>query len=221
MKKVNINLILYILLFVFGGFLIFMACRQSNQSILASSLPLNFTGEYSNDGEEWHSLNKDTKLSAYDGNLILRGRFDMELPEGAIILFYLDHIGMSISVNGEDAFEFSNERFPEMCGRFWTSWDMPALAEDDVIEIRLTCAHKYGSSDAYNEFLDSIFMSNEAILKDYYEKKETPYRSFCIFVLVASILCIGTAVGFLILKLPQCRSWCRVWRQASVLSEVS
>ena len=79
-------------------------------------LPIRFTGEYSLNSGEWQTLGGETNLSAYDGDLVLRGRFDMELSEGAQIKFYLDHIGMTISMNGESIFESSQEIYPDMCG---------------------------------------------------------------------------------------------------------
>lgn len=59
------------------------------------------TGEYSQDGGAWQTLSEDTDLSAYDGDLVLRVKVVPELMEGAQIKFYLNHIGMKISVNGK------------------------------------------------------------------------------------------------------------------------
>lgn len=201
MKKTKMSLLPYIIMFLFAGIVIFVAGKQSNQAIMALPLELRFVGEYSQKGGEWQPLSEDTELSAFDGDLVLRGRFDSELPEGVCICFYLDHIGMSISVNGENM-EFSNEKFPELCGVSWCEYEFPVLSEDDVIEISLYNLHSYGNQDAYNEFLDSLCMSSREIIKTYYEKKEMPYRSFCIFIIVASIALIGTAVGYYLLHLP-------------------
>ena len=109
MKKSKINFILYIFLFLFAGLVIIRVSKQSSQAFLALPLELKFVGEYSQNGEEWQILEKDTDLSAFDGDLTLRGRFDPELPEGACVYFYLDHIGMNVSVNGENTYELSND----------------------------------------------------------------------------------------------------------------
>lgn len=202
MKKPKINLALYILIFLFAGIVIFAACKQTSQSFLAMSLQLKFVGEYSQNGGEWQSLGEDTDLSAFDGDLILRGRFDPELPEGACVYFYLDHIGMSVSVNGDNPYQLSNEINPDMCGTGWQEWIRPAMSGNDVIEIQLHNPHSYGNKEAYNELLDSLYMSGETQLKRHYEKDEMAYRYFCIFVFVASIALIGTAIGYLLLRLP-------------------
>ena len=202
MKKSMINLILYILLFLFVGFVIFAVCKQTSQPFFAMSLQLKFVGEYSQSGGEWQTLKEDTDLSAFDGDLTLRGRFDQELPEGACIYFYLNHIGMNVSVNGENTYEMSNEINRDMCGTNWQEWLLPAMTENDEIEIQLHNPHSYGNKDAYNQLLGSLYMSGEMQLKQYYEKEGMLYRYFCSFLFVASIALIGTAIGYLLLHLP-------------------
>lgn len=189
-------------MFLFAGLFIFIVCKQSQQPFRALPLPLNFVGEYSQDGSEWQALSEDTDLSAFDGDLSLRGRFDPELPEGVCICFYLDHIGMNVSVNGENVYDMSNEINSDMCGTGWQEWMLSAVEEDDLVEINLHNPHSYGNGDAYNELLDSLYMTGTPILKEYYEKEKMPYRSFCIFILVASIALIGTAVGYQLWHLP-------------------
>ena len=49
MKKKNINFILYLIIFLFAGIIVFAACKQTNQPFLAMSLQLKFVGEYSQD----------------------------------------------------------------------------------------------------------------------------------------------------------------------------
>lgn len=203
MKKTGFNIILYIVMFLFGAAMIFVACRQSNQAMMSYPLPLQFVGEYCQDEGEWQLIGKETDLSGYYGDLVLRGRFDEELPDGAIINFYLEHIGMNIYLNGEIVLESSCEIFPDMCGRNWASWVMPSLETDDVIEIRLHNPHSYGNADAYNEFLDSIYVCNPIVLKDNLEKQGLPYRIVSAFIIIASIAFVGTAIGYALLRLPK------------------
>ena len=178
LKKAKLNAILYIAMFLFAGFFIFIVCKQSQQSFRALPLPLNFVGEYSQDGSEWQALSEDTDLSAFDGDLSLWGRFDQELPEGVCICFYLDHIGMNVSVNGENVYDMSNEINSDMCGTGWQEWMLSAMEEDDLVEINLHNPHSYGNGDAYNELLDSLYMTGTPILKEYYEKEKLAKERF-------------------------------------------
>ena len=203
LKQNKINLILYIFIFLFAGLLIYKVCIQNNQAVPAMALKLTFMGEYSQNGGEWQPLHEDTELSAFDGELSLRGRFNYELPEGAHIYFYLNHIGMTVSVNGENIYDMSNEMYSDMCGTDWHGWLLPGLSEGDLIEIQLHNPHSYGNGDAYRELLDSLYMSGEVQLKQYFDKEAIPYRYFCTFIFVTSIALIGTAVGYQLLRLPK------------------
>ena len=60
-------------MFLFTGIVILLVYKNSNQAISAFPLPIQFVGEYSQNGGEWQTLNKDTDLSAYDGDLVIRG----------------------------------------------------------------------------------------------------------------------------------------------------
>ena len=202
MKKRKINLILYITMFLFAGLTIFLACRQSHTAFMAFPLPFQFVGEYSQNGGEWQTLNGETDLSAYDGDLVLRGRFSIDLSEGTTIKFYLNHVGMSMSMKGESIFESSNEKYPDMCGNAWVSCELPELTAEDMVEIHLHNPHSYGNRDAYNEFLDFMYTGRDIILKHFYDRQSLPYRAACIFILVVSIAFIGTAVGYQFLHLP-------------------
>ena len=203
MNKTIVNRILYTAMFLLAGVIVLLACSRSRQSAMSFQLPLQFIGEYSQSGGEWQTYEETTKLSSYDGDLVLRGRFDPELPEGAQIRFYLNHIGMSIEMKGETIFESGIEMYPEMCGNSWIDWEMPALEADDCIEIHLHNPHNYGNVDAYNEFLHSVFINRENVLIDYLQQQNLPYRYLCAFVFVASIAMIGIGIGYQMLHLPK------------------
>ena len=194
MNKTIVNRILYAAMFLIAGVMVLLACSRSHQSTMSFQFPLQFIGEYSQDGGDWQTFREETNLSAYDGELVLRGRFSPELPEGAQIRFYLNHIGMSIHLDGESVFESSMEMYPEMCGNSWIDWGMPALGEDEFMEIHLHNPHNYGNVDAYNEFLHSVFNSRENALIDYLQQQNLPYLYLCAFVFVASIAMIGVGI---------------------------
>ena len=75
MRKTVTNTIGYIVLLLLAGILLYHLCQTSNQAISASALNVEFVGEYSIGGIEWQPLEKDKKLSGFDGDLLLRGHF--------------------------------------------------------------------------------------------------------------------------------------------------
>lgn len=177
MKKIPINLILYTVMFFIAGLLVISASCQSHQAVMSIPLPIHFTGEYSQGGGEWQMLDAKTDLSSYNGAVTLRGRFDTELLEGAEIRFYLNHIGVDICRDGEILYESSHEKFPDMCGSTWVSWVFPSASPEDVLEIRLYNPHSFGNRDAYNQFLDSIYIGGDVVMKNYFERQSLPYKA--------------------------------------------
>ena len=185
-----------------AGLLVTAVSRQSSQAAMSLPFPVHFTGEYSQAGGEWKKLDTETDLSACHGDVTLRGSFDTELPEGAEIRFYLNHIGMEIYRDGEMLYETSLERYPGMCGSAWVSWELPVTLPEDTFEIRLSDPHRFGNRNAYDQFLDSICMGSDVIVESYFKRQSLPYRAVSAFILVVSIALIGTAAGFRLLRLP-------------------
>lgn len=202
MKKIPINVILYAAMFLIAGVLIIAVSRQSNQAVMSMPMPVHFTGEYSQSGGKWQTIDTGAELSAYDGAVTFRGKFDTELAEGIEMRFYLNHLSMDIYKDGELLYESSIEKFPGMCGSAWVSWELPEISSEDVLEIRLYNSHSFGNRDAYHQFLDSIYMGSDVAMKSYLERQSLPYRAASIFILVVSIALLGTAVGYRLLRLP-------------------
>ena len=81
-----------------------LAVRNDNQASMPIPMNLTFTGEYSYDGDNWYPYNKDSDMSALDGDVTVKGHFDVDIPEEAILNFYCNHIGVSMYVNGEQVY---------------------------------------------------------------------------------------------------------------------
>lgn len=189
-------------MFLMAGMLILSVSLRSHQAMMSTPLPLHFTGEYSREDGKWQKLDRNTRLSADHGTVILRGELDEELPEGAEVRFYLNHIGMEIYRNGECLYESSYERSPDMCGSAWVSWELPEIVPGDVLEIRLHNPHAFGNRNAYNQFLGSIYVGSDVSVKNYFDHESLPYKTASVFIIVASVALIGTAVGYRLLRLP-------------------
>ena len=61
-----------------------LVVRNDNQASMPIPMNLTFTGEFSYDGDNWQPYNEDSDMSALDGDVTVRGHFDLDLPEGAI-----------------------------------------------------------------------------------------------------------------------------------------
>lgn len=203
MKKTYLNIIGYITLLLLAGTLLLQMCKTTNQAIPSFIIKADFIGEYSFDGDNWQPLNQDTKLSAFDGDLLLRGQLSEFCPLN--VCFYLNHIGIELSVNGEEVFWSGrcNDDVPEMmCGSSWTGWEREDLTMEDEIEIRLHNPHSYGNPGAYNEFLDSLYYGGVQGIADEYMAETMPYKITGIFMIVVSLALLGMALGYLAQRLP-------------------
>ncbi|MGN0168205.1 MAG: sensor histidine kinase [Acetatifactor sp.] len=203
MKKLQVRLIGYIVLLILAGAMTFYMCKTTNQAAMTIVLHAEFVGEYSQGGSEWRPLDKNTKLSAFDGDLVLRGKLGE--PGLAWLNFYMNHIGVTIYADGEPIYVSgrAEDAIPEMmCGSYWSGWLYEADNPEETIEIRLHNPHSYGNADAYNEFLDSLYWGNTTALQKHLKQESMPYQIAGIFILVVSIALFGTALGYLGQRLP-------------------
>lgn len=202
MKKQTINIICPLALFAVAAIVLMAACMGSSQSVMSMPIPYVFEGEYSLDGGAWQTLTEEADICALDGDLILRGNFDYELPEGGIIHFYLNHIGISMYVNGEMVFCSSFEEAyagADLCGTIWQEWVSTGIEKGDIVEIRLHNPHSYGNGTAYRDFLKSTYGGDAFTFEKWLGKYTRLYWITGFFVLVVSLVLLGMALGFKVL----------------------
>lgn len=155
----------------------------SNQSTASIPIPETFEGEYRIDGGQWQPLSQEAlpELSAYDGELTARLRFDYEVAQGARLNFYLDHIGYRICINGELYMESATMDagfLTDICGSRWEYILSPGITPEDEVEITLANPHRYGNGNAYMEFFSNLYIGpdNNQILAGYLEPFGRPIR---------------------------------------------
>ncbi|MGN0465793.1 MAG: sensor histidine kinase [Lachnospiraceae bacterium] len=202
-KKLRLDIIGYIVLFLLAGVLIFHMRQITNQSTPSFVLDATFIGEYKQGDGEWKVFDENANLSAYDGDLILRGEFNEKTP--MYISFYLNHIGVKILVNGKTVFESgeTGEVASGMtCGAYWSGWLYEEETLKDEIEIQLHNPHHYGNSDAYKQFFKSLCYGSGMALQERAVGESRPYWVVGLFILVVSIALIGTAIGYFLQRNP-------------------
>ena len=173
-------------------------------------LKLNFTGEYSYDGDTWYEYNEECDMSALAGDVIIKGHFDEEIFEGVILNFYRNHIGVSMYVNGEQVYidapteikNYGKDLMPSMCGKQWEQILCPAITVADEVEFHLTNYHKYGNKDAYREFLSTFLLAplDNAVLENYLKTYINPFEIMGIVLLIVGLMFIGSAIYAAVFK---------------------
>lgn len=205
--KLNVSIAGWLLLIFLAALVLVRACTGSHQSSMSILLPAAFQGEYRLGEGNWETYTENTELSALKGDLYIKGNFAYEIPENLILNFYLDHIAMSMSVNGEQVFITSTMDIPEAmadsCGVSWNGWVSTGIMPEDEVEIHLHNPHRFGNKRAYDDFLKAIYVCNQDQLKDLIGTYSRPYWLAGLFILVVSALLLGMALGFRILHIPQ------------------
>ena len=187
-----------------------LAVRNDNQASMPIPMSLTFTGEYSYDGDNWYPYNKDSDMSALDGDVTVKGHFDVEISEGAIINFYCNHIGVSMYVNGEQVYmdaptEIKNygiDLMPSMCGKRWAQILCPEITEEDEVEFRFINYHKYGNKEAYKELLTTCLIAplDKTVLESYLKPYTNPFEIIGTGLLIVGIMLLGSSVYAAVLK---------------------
>lgn len=203
MKKTKTITILQILLLAVTAATLLIVSLKSSQAIMSIPVPEKFLGEYRQGDGEWEKYTQKSSLSALKGDVTLRGHFQSDILEGSEIRLYVNHIGYRLSVNGVVVDEnpaMTRKLIPDYCGRVWMTAISPGITTEDEVEITLHNPHTYGNSNAYNEFLEMIFVSPETVLKHYLRPYCVPFRIYGITLIILSFLLLGGAAASAILR---------------------
>ncbi|MGN1417409.1 MAG: sensor histidine kinase [Oscillospiraceae bacterium] len=200
MKKTSYVLIIRIAAIVLMLAALMAACFGSNQAILSVCLQKEFQGKYSLDnGKTWQTLSESSDIPAKYGSVILKGGFGSGFPDGFHFNFYLDHIAMDVFLNGEQILLDSRTEIGLNCAncrKEWLHWTTPEISENDVLEIRLTNFHRFGNSNAYNEFLDNIYVGFEDNFSTLMLKSGQTDRIIGITLMAAGIMLLAVSLFF-------------------------
>lgn len=205
--KINTGIAGWLLLLLLAILVLVRACTGSNQSSMSFLFPLSFHGEYRLGDGSWETYTENTEISALKGDLYLKGKFEYGIPENVPINFYLDHIAVSMSVNGEQVYISCVMEAPgaisDMCGTSWGSWYSTGINPEDEVEIHLHNPHRFGNKKAYEEFLKTIYVCDTDRLENLVGTYSRPYWIAGFFIIVISILLLGISMGFRILHISQ------------------
>lgn len=197
--KLSLVLIFLILPFVCIG----LVKSNDNQATLPVPLEMEFQGEYSFDGVNWYQYSESADISSFDGDIIFRGHFTEEIREGATLNFFINHVGISVYVNGNMIYmdtptqlkSMGRDLMKSMCGQKWSNFICPQITVEDEVEIRLINFHEHGNRNAYKEAMTNCYMSPQynPIMENYLEKYIKPFENVGYGVLVVGIMLIGVA----------------------------
>ena len=187
-----------------------LVVKNDNQASIPIPGNLTFTGTFSYDGENWYTYNENSDISALNGDITVKGNFDMDIAEGAILNFYCNHIGVSMYVNDEQVYmdspteikSYGIDLMPSMCGKRWAQILCPAIAAEDKVEFHFINYHNYGNKEAYKELLSSFHLAplDKTIMETYLKPYIKPFEMMGTVFLIVGIMLLGSSVYAAVLK---------------------
>ena len=209
-KKQTIGRIGCVVLLLLAIVCLLNVLKNNNQAMMPVPLELEILGEYSFDNKEWFPLTEDSDLSTRNGNLYVRGHFNNDIMDGAMINLYCNHIGIEVFVNDERIFmnsaaeclNYGMDITPSMCGKYWFAFLSPKLTKEDEITISFKNIHKYGNENAFRDALYTIYVTpnvNE-ILEIHMKPHVQPVNTVGACVLIIAMMLLGASLLAVMLK---------------------
>lgn len=203
---------------------ILVMMSNSQQSMMAIPLPLDFEGEYSFDGESWQTLDQTSNLSTNQGDLLLRGHFNEEIFPGGVLYLLRDHFAITITVNGEIYYQSLQAEIlmlgdagkpylADNCGREWARIELGnGILNTDTVEIRLQKMHRYIDRDAYRNFLSVCYVGpvDTAIVEEQLRPHVTGWSILGSLFLILAVMMLGATAAAAIFRISVVKNLSRL-----------
>lgn len=208
-KKLPLGLIGCLFLIVVCAVSFAVISVNPSKAIPASALTASFSGEYKVADGEWIPITENEHISSVQGEVTLRGKFIVLLPNGEFLTdnpqgfsinFYCNHVSVKVRV-GDETVLFDTEHpliGADACGAMWSQYYFPE-GTDGTVEIVISNPHKHGNERAVNELLESIRMDDPLLLGDSLAKTYDTSRyvgfSFVALALVVLVLTVVACIA--------------------------
>ncbi|MGN0404301.1 MAG: sensor histidine kinase [Bariatricus sp.] len=208
-RRISFKMMILILTMIAALLTLYIKASNTSQAKMALSMHVSFQGEYKIADGPWKPIRQGEHISSRQGNVTLRGYFQLEYPDGSevigrlsngsTIVFCCNHIGVQVKIPGQDTCitDVENPLFgADACGKKWNSYQYTGT-EDDVIEVVLTNQHRFGNEDAVDEFLSSIKIyggDNGAVFRNEEDSKNNITKICGISLLISAFIFIGIAL---------------------------
>lgn len=205
-SKKNLPGIVVMFVLVLGIILLFKNPKEAIQASDPIFPEIKFNGEYQIAQGEWNSLVEGKHISSTNGDVKLKGNFLMYNPEtgecigevspDTVLSVYLNHINMSLIVDGEIIYKSDVENpilGSATCGKIWEQFSVPDTLGAPIV-ISISNPHRYGNENAIDDFLDNL----NIYLGGVFERQKTEtgklQRMAGIAIVLAAMAILGAAL---------------------------
>lgn len=207
-----------IAILLFSLFFVWMGYHNSSQATPAFVIDIAFQGEYKIGDGEWHTIIKGEHIPSTQGDVTLRGIFQMYDPEtnepigpffaDLPVHLYFNHIGgYAVLPEGEIIpFDSEHEMFGEdNCA---VMWDAISSTGETPITIVLQNPHNFGNEFAVDDFLANMSAAEGIYLESIMLDKGKTQRSIGFLVLISSLIVLGIAAFSTIIHV---KNFSKIW----------
>ena len=218
-KKIFIGIGIALLAIVLCLF-VYTGRQYGYQAKNAMYVSARFLGEYKIGDGEWQSYVKGKHIPADEGDVTLKGHFELYVPntgevignamEGMVLAFYFNHIGGEVSEGGEEFRPFDAEfdiTGEDMCGEMYIGYECMGA---DEITIKLTNPHKFGNSNAVDDFLNNLNTYGGTDFERDMLNKGSVCRIWGIALILFAFMLLGTAIFSTLIHVNGSKSLCLV-----------
>ena len=199
-------MIIVLVILIAAGFLTTMIKAYKNsQAISPFLIPVLFEGEYSLGGGPWQELTPGSRIPADNRDLQLRGRFNISYTLNDQVFLYLDHVDMTMKINGKEivnTFKPTETISEDFCGTYWYQCLIQNVTREDYVEMMLHSTHDFGHKNAYRDFIDRIYTAPEYYLKDFILQMGRFSRLLALTGAILALLILGFALAFAFIGIP-------------------
>lgn len=196
-----------LLILMLAAFLLWFANVNSIQSVPASSVQVYFVGQYRIGDGPWQEIERGKHIPATDGEVTLHGQFHSSSPDGQYlgvysgstpIMFYTDHIGLTICEEGREPYRIDHENplfGDSACGIDWTAHTF-TKGNTKPIEIIVHNSHAFGNELAIDKMLERVTLLTGTDFEQEILASGENRGLGGILLMIASLLFFGTALFF-------------------------
>lgn len=170
-------------------------------------------GEYSEEGGEWKKFTPETNFENWDlRDITLRGHFTRDIPEGEKLFLNIDHMRVSLKLNGEEVFNLTPVKGDgnptRATGKQWAAFISPGITTQDSVELNFGNLYWNAYMIQFDELLRHMYTGDERMML--FQALEDNFWTITIgtifffltlFLLIISICCrllkINGALNFL------------------------
>lgn len=131
--------------------------------------PIAIEGVYSEEGGPWTPLTDTTTFQNLTlRDITLRGHFTRAIPEGENLYLNLDHMRVSLRVNGQELYRLAPERgngnLTQAMGKQYVTIVSPGITTEDTVELNFGNLYRNAYIIQFDELLHQMHTGSERMM---------------------------------------------------------